>query len=124
VKWPLLRNFLHGVNIPMLCYIIGQKLIYLSYFLILWDLRVDGCVILLCPARNYDAKNVSCYVLQGVMMSHRNIVSTIVGVTASVPKLSTNDIYLAYLPLAHILELTGEVMNPCDIGMQGLGNLL
>lgn len=90
---------------------------------ILWDLRVDGCVILLCPDRNYDAKNVSCYVLQGVMMSHRNIVSTIVGVTASVPKLSTNDIYLAYLPLAHILELTGEVMNPCDIGMQGLGNL-
>ena len=57
-------------------------------------------------------------------MSHRNIVSTIVGLTASVPKLSPNDIYLAYLPLAHILELTGEVINPCDFGMQGLGNML
>jgi long-subunit acyl-CoA synthetase (AMP-forming) len=44
------------------------------------------------------------------MMSHRNIVSTIAGVTASVPKLSTKDVYLAYLPLAHVLELAGEVV--------------
>lgn len=44
------------------------------------------------------------------MMSHKNIVSTIAGVTASVPKLSTKDVYLAYLPLAHVLELAGEVV--------------
>lgn len=91
---------------------------------LLWDLIVDGCVILLCLDRNYNTKNVRCYVLQGVMMSHRNIVSTIVGLTASVPKLSTNDVYLAYLPLAHILELTAEVITPFDIGMQGSGNML
>ncbi|XP_024359039.1 long chain acyl-CoA synthetase 9, chloroplastic [Physcomitrium patens] len=45
---------------------------------------------------------------KGVMMSHKNIVATIAGVTASVPKLNTSDVYLAYLPLAHILELAGE----------------
>lgn len=45
------------------------------------------------------------------MMSHKNIVATIAGVTASVPKLNTSDVYLAYLPLAHILELAGEVVD-------------
>ena len=44
------------------------------------------------------------------MMSHKNIVATIAGVTASVPQLSTKDVYLAYLPLAHVLELAGEVV--------------
>jgi long-chain acyl-CoA synthetase len=45
---------------------------------------------------------------KGVMMSHKNIVATIAGLTPSVPDLCTNDVYLAYLPLAHVLELTAE----------------
>lgn len=48
--------------------------------------------------------------MQGVMMSHKNIVATIAGLTPSVPKLSTSDVYLAYLPLAHVLELAAEVL--------------
>ncbi|KAG0564865.1 hypothetical protein M758_8G142500 [Ceratodon purpureus] len=45
---------------------------------------------------------------KGVMISHRNIVATIAGVTTSVPKINTKDVYLAYLPLAHVLELAAE----------------
>lgn len=45
---------------------------------------------------------------KGVMMSHKNIVATIAGLTPSVPDLCTSDVYLAYLPLAHVLELTAE----------------
>lgn len=42
-------------------------------------------------------------------MSHANIVATVAGVSTVVPNLSKNDIYLAYLPLAHVLELAAEV---------------
>lgn len=46
---------------------------------------------------------------QGVMMSHGNIVATVAGVTTILPNLSSSDSYLAYLPLAHVLELLAEV---------------
>jgi hypothetical protein len=47
--------------------------------------------------------------LQGVMMSHGNMVATIAGVTTMVPGLGSKDVYLAYLPLAHVLEIAAEV---------------
>ncbi|XP_002972636.2 long chain acyl-CoA synthetase 9, chloroplastic [Selaginella moellendorffii] len=46
---------------------------------------------------------------KGVMISHANIVSTVAGVMTAVPELNHNDVYIAYLPLAHILELAAEV---------------
>lgn len=42
-------------------------------------------------------------------MSHANMVATIAGVMTVVPNLSSDDCYLAYLPLAHVLELAAEV---------------
>ena len=42
-------------------------------------------------------------------MSHRNMVATVAGVMTAVPNLSTKDVYLAYLPLAHVLEIAAEV---------------
>jgi long-chain acyl-CoA synthetase len=42
-------------------------------------------------------------------MSHANIVATVAAESTAVPELSSKDIYLAYLPLAHILELAAEV---------------
>lgn len=42
-------------------------------------------------------------------MSHGNIVATVAGVTTILPNLSSSDSYLAYLPLAHVLELLAEV---------------
>lgn len=42
-------------------------------------------------------------------MSHGNVVATVAGVSTVIPNLSKNDYYLAYLPLAHILELAAEV---------------
>ena len=44
-------------------------------------------------------------------MSHGNLVATIAGVFAMVPDTSPADVYLAYLPLAHILELAAEVVS-------------
>jgi long-chain acyl-CoA synthetase len=41
-------------------------------------------------------------------MSHANIVATVAAEVTAVPELSSKDIYLAYLPLAHILELAAE----------------
>lgn len=46
---------------------------------------------------------------QGVMMSHRNVLATVSAVMTIVPALGKKDVYLAYLPLAHILELAAEV---------------
>ncbi|KAH9572027.1 hypothetical protein CY35_02G125100 [Sphagnum magellanicum] len=45
---------------------------------------------------------------KGVVMSHANIVATVAAESTAVPELSSKDIYLAYLPLAHILELAAE----------------
>lgn len=42
-------------------------------------------------------------------MTHRNVLATLSAVMTIVPVLSSKDIYLAYLPLAHILELAAEV---------------
>lgn len=45
---------------------------------------------------------------KGVMMTHGNMVATIAGVMELVPDLGPKDVYLAYLPLAHVLELAAE----------------
>lgn len=45
---------------------------------------------------------------KGVMMTHANVLATLSAVKMTVPKLEKKDVYLAYLPLAHILELAGE----------------
>ena len=42
-------------------------------------------------------------------MTHGNLVSTAAGVMSVVPDIGTKDRYLAYLPLAHVLELCAEV---------------
>jgi long-chain acyl-CoA synthetase len=43
------------------------------------------------------------------MMTHGNVLATLSAVMTIVPKLGKKDVYLAYLPLAHILELAAEV---------------
>ncbi|KAI4307274.1 hypothetical protein L6164_030478 [Bauhinia variegata] len=45
---------------------------------------------------------------KGVMMTHGNVLATVSGVMTIVPNIGENDIYLAYLPMAHILELVAE----------------
>lgn len=43
-------------------------------------------------------------------MTHGNIVATASAVITIIPGLGKNDVYLAYLPLAHVLELEAEVV--------------
>lgn len=45
------------------------------------------------------------------MISHGNIVATTAGVMSVIPSLGSGDVYLAYLPLAHVLELAAEVLS-------------
>ncbi|XAR55568.1 Long-chain-fatty-acid--CoA ligase [Bertholletia excelsa] len=45
---------------------------------------------------------------KGVMMTHGNVLATVSAVMTIVPGLGAKDVYLAYLPLAHILELAAE----------------
>ncbi|KAF5746845.1 Long chain acyl-CoA synthetase 9 isoform 1 [Tripterygium wilfordii] len=45
---------------------------------------------------------------KGVMMTHANVLATVSAVMTIVPGLGSKDIYMAYLPLAHILELAAE----------------
>ncbi|KAJ7965571.1 Long chain acyl-CoA synthetase [Quillaja saponaria] len=45
---------------------------------------------------------------KGVMMTHGNVLATVSAVMTIVPYLGSKDIYLAYLPMAHILELAAE----------------
>jgi len=46
---------------------------------------------------------------KGVIISHRNLLAGILSISV-IMKVKRTDIYLAYLPLAHVLELMGELM--------------
>ncbi|KAF7814821.1 long chain acyl-CoA synthetase 8 [Senna tora] len=45
---------------------------------------------------------------KGVMITHGNIVATTAAVIPVIPNLGRKDVYLAYLPLAHVFELAAE----------------
>ncbi|XP_067102448.1 long-chain-fatty-acid--CoA ligase 3a [Osmerus mordax] len=56
---------------------------------------------------------------KGVMISHSNIIASITGMAARIPNLGEEDTYIGYLPLAHVLELSAElvcVAHGCRIG--------
>ncbi|XP_035828318.1 long-chain-fatty-acid--CoA ligase 4 [Aplysia californica] len=46
---------------------------------------------------------------KGVLISHRNILCGTSGQTDRIPGLGEDDTYVAYLPLAHVLELSAEI---------------
>ena len=45
---------------------------------------------------------------KGVMISHANLLAGMTGVCDAIPEMGPGDYYLAYLPLAHILEVMAE----------------
>lgn len=53
--------------------------------------------------------------IQGVMMTHGNVLATVSAVMTIIPDVRSKDVYLAYLPLAHILELAAEVWRMCKM---------
>ena len=54
---------------------------------------------------------------KGVLLSHRNLVSTSSSIFF-VRDFTPLDTYIAYLPLAHILELLSEVISDCSVNLQ------
>uniref|UniRef100_A0A6V7QXM1 4-coumarate--CoA ligase n=1 Tax=Ananas comosus var. bracteatus TaxID=296719 RepID=A0A6V7QXM1_ANACO len=61
---------------------------------------------------------------KGVMMTHGNILATVSAVMTIVPGLGRKDVYLAYLPLAHVLELAAEAVIAAAGGAIGYGSPL
>jgi long-chain acyl-CoA synthetase len=60
---------------------------------------------------------------KGVVLSHTNFVSVIASAIAQgVVTPSTEDVYIAYLPLAHILELVVETASICQGAAIGYGH--
>uniref|UniRef100_A0A672FEK0 long-chain-fatty-acid--CoA ligase n=1 Tax=Salarias fasciatus TaxID=181472 RepID=A0A672FEK0_SALFA len=56
---------------------------------------------------------------KGVMISHGNIMAGITGMAERIPNLDETDTYIGYLPLAHVLELSAELVclsHGCRIG--------
>uniref|UniRef100_A0A8C2J0R3 long-chain-fatty-acid--CoA ligase n=1 Tax=Cyprinus carpio TaxID=7962 RepID=A0A8C2J0R3_CYPCA len=56
---------------------------------------------------------------KGVMISHSNIIAGITGMAERIPSLGEDDTYIGYLPLAHVLELSAEMVclaHGCRIG--------
>ncbi|CAM8888073.1 unnamed protein product [Rhodiola kirilowii] len=56
---------------------------------------------------------------KGVLIPHVSIISTAAAIKGLIPNLSTKDIYMAYLPLAHVFELAAEtiaITAGCAIG--------
>ncbi|XP_062988289.1 fatty acid CoA ligase Acsl3 [Elgaria multicarinata webbii] len=56
---------------------------------------------------------------KGVMISHCNLISGITGMAERIPNLGEKDVYIGYLPLAHVLELSAELVclaHGCRIG--------
>lgn len=46
---------------------------------------------------------------KGVMIVHRNLIAGMTGQCERIPGLGPDDTYIAYLPLAHVLEMTAEI---------------
>ncbi|CAN6479748.1 unnamed protein product [Victoria cruziana] len=61
---------------------------------------------------------------KGVMMSHGNIVATAAAVLTIIPGIGDKDVYLAYLPLAHVLELAAETVMMAAGTKVGYGSAL
>lgn len=61
---------------------------------------------------------------KGVMITHGNIVATAAGVTEVIPNLGRNDVFLAYLPLAHVFELAAESVMLATGCAMGYGSAL
>uniref|UniRef100_A0A671M8D8 long-chain-fatty-acid--CoA ligase n=1 Tax=Sinocyclocheilus anshuiensis TaxID=1608454 RepID=A0A671M8D8_9TELE len=56
---------------------------------------------------------------KGVMISHSNIIAGVTGMAERIPSLGEDDTYIGYLPLAHVLELSAEMVclaHGCRIG--------
>ncbi|XP_037315651.1 long-chain-fatty-acid--CoA ligase 4 [Pungitius pungitius] len=56
---------------------------------------------------------------KGVMIIHSNLIAGMTGQCERIPGLGPNDTYIAYLPLAHVLEMTAEISSVtygCRIG--------
>uniref|UniRef100_A0A6I8NDC5 long-chain-fatty-acid--CoA ligase n=1 Tax=Ornithorhynchus anatinus TaxID=9258 RepID=A0A6I8NDC5_ORNAN len=56
---------------------------------------------------------------KGVMISHCNLIAGLTGMAERIPKLGQQDVYIGYLPLAHVLELSAELVSlshGCRIG--------
>ncbi|XP_077397918.1 long-chain-fatty-acid--CoA ligase 3a [Festucalex cinctus] len=56
---------------------------------------------------------------KGALISHSNIIAATTGLAERIPNLSEKDCYIGYLPLAHVLELSAELVcisHGCRIG--------
>ncbi|KAL6498943.1 Long chain acyl-CoA synthetase 8 [Orobanche hederae] len=61
---------------------------------------------------------------KGVMMTHGNIVATAAAVRTVIPRIGSKDIYVAYLPLAHVFELAAEAIMLASGTAIGYGSAL
>ncbi|KAJ4730250.1 Long chain acyl-CoA synthetase [Melia azedarach] len=61
---------------------------------------------------------------KGVMITHGNIVATAAAVKTVIPNMGRSDVYLAYLPLAHVFELAAESVMLCAGCAIGYGSTL
>ncbi|KAL6561233.1 Long chain acyl-CoA synthetase 8 [Orobanche minor] len=61
---------------------------------------------------------------KGVMMTHGNIVATAAAVRTVIPRIGSKDIYVAYLPLAHVFELAAETIMLASGTAIGYGSAL
>ncbi|CAI5972403.1 unnamed protein product [Closterium sp. NIES-64] len=61
---------------------------------------------------------------KGVMLSHGNLVAVFAAIMAQVPDANFNDVYIAYLPLSHVLELAAELGAVSVGGSIGYGSPL
>lgn len=61
---------------------------------------------------------------KGVMITHGNIVATAAAIKTVIPNPGRSDVYFAYLPLAHVLELAAESIMLCAGCAIGYGSTL
>ncbi|KAI5658823.1 hypothetical protein M9H77_27616 [Catharanthus roseus] len=68
-----------------------------------------------CPPKPEDVATI-CYTSgttgtpKGVVLTHANLISNVAGMTVTV-KFYSSDIYISYLPLAHIYERANQIMS-------------
>ncbi|KAL1811836.1 hypothetical protein ACET3Z_021901 [Daucus carota] len=98
-------------NLPSLPSAVGVKVV--SYSKLLSQGRSN--LQPFCPPKPEDVATI-CYTSgttgtpKGVVLTHGNFVASVAGMTRSL-KFFTSDIYISYLPLAHIYERTNQILS-------------